>query len=215
MTLYERTTPRLILASASSGRLAVLRGAGFDPEVVVSGVDEDTVTGSPYDLCLELARLKAGAVAQVVGDGALVVGCDSVLELDGQALGKPESGEEAVQRWRSMAGRSGLLHTGHCVIETTTGEQRSAVGTTVVRFGTPDDAELAAYAGTGEPLKLAGAFSIDGLAGPFIDGIDGDHGNVIGLSLPLFRQLLAELGVRITDLWRPQLGALDVRRRRD
>jgi septum formation protein len=180
----------------------VLRGAGLDPEVIVSGVDEDQVTGPPRELSLALARLKAAAVAGgLTGDPALVIGCDSVLELDGEALGKPATAQQALARWRSMAGRSGLLHTGHCVISTADESQVSAVGTTVVRFGTPDDVELAAYVATGEPLKLAGAFSIDGLAGPFIEGIDGDHGNVIGLSLPLLRRLLAELGVRITDLW--------------
>jgi septum formation protein len=216
---------RLILASASSGRLSVLRGAGFDPEVIVSGVPEDDVEGSPVELCLELACRKAAAVAAgLTGNGsgpALVIGCDSVLELDGAALGKPASAEEAVARWRSMSARSGLLHTGHCVIDSASAARRSAVATTVVRFGSPDDAELAAYVATGEPLRVAGAFSIDGLAGPFVDSIDGDHGNVIGLSLPLLRRLLAELGVRITDLWRGDLGdpdgvgGLDLRRRRD
>ena len=205
-------THRLVLASASSGRLAVLRGAGFDPEVIVSGVDEDGVTGPPAELCLELARLKAAAVAGgLTGGPALVVGCDSVLELDGEALGKPATADEALSRWRSMAGRSGLLHTGHCVISTADEAQVSAVGTTLVRFGSPDAVELAAYVATGEPLKLAGAFSIDGLAGPFVEGIEGDHGNVIGLSLPLLRRLLAELGVRITDLWATPAD-LDVRR---
>jgi septum formation protein len=204
---------RLVLASASSGRLSVLRAAGLDPEVIVSGVPEDDVAGAPSTLCLELARRKAAAVAQLlVGPPALVVGCDTVLELDGVALGKPDSATEATARWHSMAGRSGLLHTGHSVIATADGSHRSAVATTVVRFGTPDEQELAAYVATGEPLGMAGAFSIDGLAGPFVDGIDGDHGNVIGLSLPLLRRLLAELGVRITDLWRPELGGLDVRR---
>jgi septum formation protein len=206
------TPPRLVLASASSGRLAVLRGAGFDPEVIVSGVDEDGVGGPPVQLCLELARLKAAAVAGgLVGSPALVVGCDSVLELDGQALGKPSSAAEATARWQAMAGRTGLLHTGHCIISTADEAQVSAVGTTLVRFGSPDAEEVAAYVATGEPLMLAGAFSIDGLAGPFVDSIDGDHSNVIGLSLPLFRRLLAELGVRVTDLWAASAG-LDERR---
>jgi septum formation protein len=204
--------PRLVLASASSGRLAVLRGAGFDPEVIVSGVDEDGVTGPPAQLCLDLARLKAAAVADgLPGDPALVIGCDSVLELDGEALGKPATADEALARWRAMAGRSGLLHTGHCVISTADAKQVSEVATTLVRFGWPDDLELAAYVATGEPLMLAGAFSIDGLAGPFVEGIEGDHGNVIGLSLPLLRKLLTQLGVRITDLWARQAD-LEIRR---
>lgn len=207
------TDLRLVLASASSGRLAVLRGAGFDPEVIVSGVDEDDVSAPPAPLSLLLAERKAAAVAgQLAGEATLVIGCDSVLELDGEALGKPASRAEAVDRWHAMSGRIGLLHTGHCVIDTRTGVQVSAVGTTVVRFGTPDEVELAAYVATDEPLLLAGAFSIDGLAGPFIDSIDGDHGNVIGLSLPLLRGLVASLGVRITDLWRPGLAGIAVRR---
>jgi septum formation protein len=209
----SRPDRRLVLASASSGRLAVLRAAGLEPEVVVSGVDEDDVVAPPAALCLELAQRKAAAVAgSLTGAPALVIGCDSVLELDGQALGKPASPAEATARWHAMAGRTGLLHTGHCLVDTGTGAQVSAVGTTVVRFGRPDEVELAAYVGTGEPLRVAGAFSIDGLAGPFVEGIDGDHGNVIGLSLPLLRRLLAELGVRITDLWRPDLRGLDERR---
>lgn len=181
----------------------MLRAAGFDPEVLVSGVPEDDVEAPPAALSLLLAERKAAAVAtSLTGDRALVVGCDSVLELDGQALGKPVDAADAAQRWREMAGRSGVLHTGHCVIDTADGRQVSAVGSTAVHFGRPDDAELAAYVATGEPLRLAGAFSIDGLAGPFVDRIEGDHGTVIGLSLPLLRRLLAELGVRITDLWR-------------
>ncbi len=207
------TPPRLVLASASSGRLTVLRRAGLDPEVIVSGVDEDDVTAAPAALSLILAKRKASAVAALlIGEAALVVGCDSVLELAGRALGKPASPEEAVERWRSMAGRSGSLHTGHCVIDTASGRQVSAVGTTVVRFGSPDEVELAAYVATEEPLQMAGAFSIDGLAGPFVDGIDGDHGNVIGISLPLLRSLFSELGVRITDLWRPDPAGIAERR---
>jgi septum formation protein len=197
---------RLVLASASVGRLAVLRAAGFDPEVIVSGVDEDEVVAPPEQLALVLAQRKAAAVAgQLTDQPALVVGCDSVLDLDGEALGKPASATEALERWRAMAGRSGVLHTGHCVIDARSAARTSAVASTVVHFGRPDAAELAAYVATGEPLRLAGAFSIDGLAGPFVEGIEGDHGTVIGLSLPLLRRLLAELGVRITDLWRADL----------
>ncbi|MFD9910821.1 Maf family protein, partial [Streptomyces sp. NPDC059063] len=133
--------------------------------------------------------------------GALVVGCDSVLELDGQALGKPADAEEATARWKAMRGRAGVLQTGHSVYDTESGRHASAVASTVVRFGEPTDAEIAAYVASGEPLHVAGAFTLDGRSAPFIDGIDGDHGNVIGLSLPLLRRLLAELGVGITQLW--------------
>jgi septum formation protein len=197
----------LVLASASPARLGLLRQAGLDPKVVVSGVDEDGVTAAtPGDLALLLAEAKAAAVAaQLNGDsnseGALVIGCDSVLELDGQALGKPRDPAEATARWRSMRGRSGVLRTGHCVIDTANGKRASRTASTTVRFGTPDDAEIEAYVASGEPLHVAGAFTLDGRSAPFVDSIEGDHGNVIGLSLPLLRYLLAEVGVRITDLW--------------
>ena len=119
----------------------------------------------------------------------------------GDILGKPSSTEDAVLRWKRMRGRSGELLTGHCVVDTVTGRAVSDVGVTVVRFGSPSDTEIAAYVATGEPLTVAGSFTLDGRSAPFIDGIDGDHGNVIGLSLPLLRRLLAELGVEVTDLW--------------
>jgi len=193
-------TRRLVLASASPARLRLLRDAGLAPDVVVSGVPEDGVPGTPAEVALELAVRKAQAVAAGAPD-ALVVGCDSVLELDGQALGKPVDAADAVARWHAMRGRSGTLHTGHCVVDTATGTSAAAVASTVVRFGTPTDAEIDAYVASGEPLHVAGAFTLDGRSAPFLDGIDGDAGNVIGLSLPLLRTLLAKVGTELVDLW--------------
>ncbi|MGC0420569.1 nucleoside triphosphate pyrophosphatase [Embleya sp. AB8] len=192
----------LVLASASPARLKLLRDAGLDPKVQVSGVDEDALTAaSPRELALLLAEAKADAVAAELTGDELVIGCDSVLELDGRALGKPADAAEALARWQAMRGRAGVLLTGHCVIDRASGRRVSEVAATTVRFGTPSDDEVAAYLATGEPLHVAGAFTLDGYAAPFVDGIDGDPGNVIGLSLPLLRRLLADLEVRIIDLW--------------
>ena len=192
---------RFVLASASPARLRTLRAAGLDPRVVVSGVREDDVAGPPDAVALELARRKARAVAAQVGPDQLVLGCDSVLDLDGEVMGKPADAAEAVTRWHRMRGHVGTLVTGHCLVHTTTDEEAADVARTVVRFGAPTDDELASYIATGEPLAVAGAFTIDGLGGWFIDGVDGDPGTVVGLSLPLLRRLLGDLGVQVTDLW--------------
>lgn len=212
---------RFVLASASPARLGLLRAAGVEPEVEVSGVDEEAVTGPPDELALLLAEHKARAVADRLALAAapalqrtLVLGCDSVLELDGVAFGKPADATEAVQRWREMRGRTGVLHTGHCLVELRAdhdhrAEHRSLsrLASATVHFGRPTDAEIEAYVATGEPLRVAGAFTLDRLGGWFVDGIEGDPGTVLGLSLPLLRALLRDLDVEVPRLWSPEVGA--------
>jgi septum formation protein len=203
---------RLVLASASPARLGVLRSAGIDPLVEVSDVDEDALLTAHADEAPEkkvtlLASAKATAVARRVGDthpDALVVGCDSMLLLDGELAGKPGDAESARLRWAAMAGRTGELVTGHTVLRLADGEiDRVAEGHAVtgVRFAEPTPEELDAYLASGEPLHVAGAFTLDGLGGWFVEGIDGDPSNVIGISLPLLRRLLGGVGVGPVQLW--------------
>ena len=190
---------RVVLASASPARLATLRSAGIEPEVIVSGVDEDQITSTDAgNLAGALAQLKCRAVAQLEPD-ALVIGCDSVLAFEGDIFGKPGNAAEASARWRRMRGRSGVLHTGHCVRRG--GEEFLETASTIVHFAQITDAEIDAYVATGEPLHVAGAFTIDGLGGAFITGIEGDHHNVVGLSLPVLRELVMDLGISWPDLW--------------
>lgn len=210
------TTPiRLVLASASPARRALLRQAGIEPTICVSDVDEAAVEKAaraeygelgPGDVALLLARTKAEAVAAELDGDQVVVGCDSVLELDGAGFGKPTSAEEAISRWRLMRGRFGVLHTGHWLVDDRSAESGGSGGTlgataeTVVHFADLDDDEIERYVASGEPLRVAGAFTIDGLGAPFVTRIEGDHTNVVGLSLPLLRELLRELGVGWYDL---------------
>jgi septum formation protein len=205
---------RVVLGSASPGRLKVLRQAGIDPLVVVSGVDEEAVIAdlapdvSPGDVVCALAQAKAEQVAttldnMVVAD-CVVIGCDSMLYIGDQLVGKPGSADAARSQWRSMSGRSGQLYTGHCLLRLLDSESRQRTfgsATTTVRFAAPTVAELEAYLTNGEPLTVAGGFTLDGLGGWFVDGVEGDPSNVIGLSLPLTRNLLHQVGLSITALW--------------
>ncbi len=205
MTRYPAVA--FVLASGSAGRLRVLQAAGIYPEVLVSGVDETTDDG--YDTATIVGLLAERKASAVFGQrpDALVLGCDSLLDLDQAAFGKPASAEQAVEMWTRLSGREATLFTGHCLIEPGSGRRVRGTARTLVRFGTPSDAEVAAYVASGEPMALAGAFSIEGLGAPFIEGIDGDPSNVIGLSLPLLRRMLADLGLAITDLWRTRRDA--------
>lgn len=202
----------LVLASASPARLATLRSAGLHPRVLVSGVDEPALlerTGvhEPDEVVLLLARAKAEDVAARLDGEAVVVGCDSVLDLDGVALGKPADAADARERWRRMRGRSGTLRTGHWLVDLRGEETGGSLGSigatsaTTVHFADVSDAEIEAYLASGEPLQVAGAFTVDGLGGAFVTGIEGDHHGVVGISLPLLRELLGSLGVPWTSLW--------------
>ena len=205
---------RFVLGSASAGRLRVLRQAGIEPLVVASGVDEDAIVASlgpdaaPDDVVRRLAEAKADHVATIVDTtvaaDCVVIGCDSMLYIDGRLAGKPASTDAARREWQSMAGGCGQLHTGHCLVRLRDGEvsQRAAESfVTTVHFGTPMAADLDAYLASGEPLAVAGAFTLDGLGGWFIDRIEGDPSNVIGLSLPQTRALLERVGVSMAELW--------------
>lgn len=212
----------IVLASKSSGRLATLRAAGIEPQVAVSKVDERAVEQQvrsaqpdcgPQVVVQALALAKAQAVARQLGcsglaDWRYVVGCDSMLLIDGQLVGKPASDDDTVERWRSMRGRSATLFTGHAVIALSPTKgyspdspQAQGVSRAVINFAQVSDKEIAAYVASGEPMYCAGAFTIDGLGGAFIESIEGDPHGVVGLSLPLLRRLLAQLGVTWTDLW--------------
>jgi septum formation protein len=196
---------RLVLASASPARLALLRQAGLAPEVEVSDVDESTVSAPRVaEQVALLASAKAADVAKRAQD-ALVIGADSLLEFKGEPLGKPADAAEARQRWRRMSGRSGVLHTGQALFDVQDGvevHRDVAVASTVVHFASPTDAELEAYLATGEPLAVAGAFTLDGLGAPFVRRVEGDPAAVVGLSLTVLRQQLAKRGLAITDLWK-------------
>jgi len=204
---------RLVLASASPARLGVLRAAGLDPLVEVSEVDEEALLAelseaSPHRRVTALAEAKAGCVAGRTsrdGDGrTVVIGCDSMLLVGGELVGKPGTPEVARRRWSAMAGRTGELITGHAVLVARAGTVETGVSahaSTLVHFAEPDETEISAYIDSGEPLAVAGGFTLDGLGGWFVDRIEGDPSNVIGISLPLTRRLLGRVGVTLPDLW--------------
>lgn len=207
---------KLVLASTSPARLRLLRDGGINPIVIAPNVDEERVgemamaagqIGNTADLVLLLAKAKAEAVVNnPLCQDALILGCDSALDLDGEALGKPHEPEVAIERWKSMRGRSGRLYTGHWLIDNRQGgAMPPATGratNTTVHFANITDDEILAYVGTGEPLKVAGAFTIDGLGGAFIKAIEGDSHTVVGLSLTTLRELVISLGVDYPSLWR-------------
>lgn len=205
---------RVVLASASPGRRKVLCQAGIDPLVIVSGVDEDAVvaelepSAAPAEVTVALATAKADVVvagldAAVAAD-CVVIGCDSMLYRDGVLLGKPPTQEAALAGWRQMAGSSGQLYTGHCLIRLRDNviEHRLAESAvTTVRFGVPSPDDLEHYVASGEPTSVAGGFTLDGLGGWFVEGVDGDPSSVVGIGLPLVRRLIGRAGLSLADLW--------------
>ncbi|WOC11175.1 Maf family protein [Gordonia sp. MP11Mi] len=211
----------VVLGSASPARLRVLRDAGLVPQVLVADLDEDAIIApmgeaSPTDVVTRLARAKGDAiVSSILSDGdpsfdaaradGVVLTCDSMLLLDGELSGKPHSPDVAVERWKRMRGKTGHLLTGHCVTRLSDGAVESAAAdhkSTDIAFSNISDDTITRYVATGEPLKVAGAFTLDGFGGWLLDGISGDPSSVIGISLPLTRELLARVGVDVTDLWR-------------
>lgn len=209
--------PRLsiTLASQSPARLATLRAAGIEPELQVSGVEEDAVLarvrGGATQKVLALAAAKARTVATNGVSSALVLGCDSMFEFGGQVVGKPHSKEVACTRLRAMAGQVGILHTGHYLVHPRSGHAIGAVSHAAVHVAPMSEAEIEAYVESGEPLEVAGSFTVDGLGGPFIERVDGDYHGVVGLSLPLLRRMMHASGLSITQLWtsaQPAAGEL-------
>jgi septum formation protein len=189
--------PRIVLASQSASRRRLLEGAGLNPTIIVSHVDEETEffnAMSPSDMVIALAIAKAHTVRETIDYPAIIIGCDSTFDIDGVSFGKPETPEIAIERARKISGRSGLLHTGHCIIDTEKGIEIADRVTTVVTFDEMNEEEIADYVASGEPLHVAGGFTLDGFGSPFIPVIEGDYTNVVGISMPFLRSAMKQLG---------------------
>ncbi|MEI6038751.1 MAG: nucleoside triphosphate pyrophosphatase [Actinomycetes bacterium] len=205
-------TRRVILASASPSRKRLLESVNIDFDVLVSGVDEENpeITRlTPSEMVIALAIMKAHTVKNTFdcGRNSLIIGCDSTFEFDGQSLGKPVTPTNAIARARLLSGKSGLLHTGHCVIDTAQGIEVSDISTSKVHFAKMSDEEIERYVDSGEPLEVAGGFTLDGLSAPFISHIEGDPSGIIGLSLPTLRKIVINLGLKWSDLSKEQVSA--------
>jgi len=194
---------QIILASSSTSRLRLLESAGIKPKVIISGVDEEAqelLSLSPAELVIALAILKAHTIKDKAPADSLIIGCDSTFEFDGKSLGKPESRENAINRCKELSGKSGYLHTGHCLIDLRQGIELSERSTSKVQFAQMSDKEIIDYVDSGEPLHVAGGFTLDGLSAPFITNIEGDPSGIIGLSLPLLRKMIISLGYNWPEL---------------
>jgi len=194
--------PRIVLASASPSRSRLLKSAGINPEIIVSGVDEEDPQYNellPRELVTALAIVKAHTVRKLVDFPAIIIGCDSTFEFEGKSLGKPLTKDVATARARSLSGKTGILYTGHCIIDTAKDRELTDVAATKVFFSQMSDTEISGYVATGEPLNVAGGFTLDGLSAPFISKIEGEASNVIGLSLPLLRAAVNKLGYNWFD----------------
>jgi septum formation protein len=194
---------QVILASSSASRLRLLESVGITPKVFVSGVDEDASefdSLSPSELVIALAILKAHTVKESAPENSLIIGCDSTFEFNGKSLGKPGNRENAIARCKELSGKSGFLHTGHCLIDLKQGIELSERSTAKVQFAQMTEAEILDYVDSGEPLNVAGGFTLDGLSAPFITNIEGDPSGIIGLSLPLLRKMIISLGYSWPEL---------------
>lgn len=189
--------PRIVLASQSTSRRRLLEGAGLSPEIIVSNVDEETEffnSMTPADMVVALALTKAHTVREKINYPAIIIGCDSTFEVEGESFGKPGQRDIAIERAQRLSGATGLLHTGHCMIDTEKDREITGRVTTKVTFSEMSDEEIIDYVDSGEPLHVAGGFTLDGFGSPFIPVIDGDYTNVVGISMPWVRSAMAQLG---------------------